>query len=65
MLCAFIFTYFAINLMLLMSSVTSLIIQLMQTLLDFEQDIIDAVIDPWHKCLRSHVHGGRQFKHML
>jgi len=43
-----------------------LIVHLIQTLSDFEQDIIDAVIDPWHDRLRSHVHaGGKDFKHML
>jgi len=35
--------YYTINLMLLTSSVASLIIHLMQTSSDFEQDIIDAV----------------------
>jgi len=45
---------------------TSLIIHMMQTLSDFKQDIIDAVIDLWHSHLRSHVHAGsRHFKHML
>jgi len=46
--------------------VTSLIVHLMHTLSDFEQDIIDAVIDLWCDHLRSHVHaGGRHFKHKL
>jgi len=45
--------------------VTLLIVHLMQTLSDFEQHIIDAVIDLWHDHLRSHVHaGGRHFKHI-
>jgi len=43
--------------MLLTSSLTSLIVHLMQTLLDFEQDITDAVTDPWQDHLRSDVHG--------
>jgi len=44
--------------MLLTSSVTVLIIQIMQTSSDFEQDIIDAVTDQWHDCLRSRTHDG-------
>jgi len=60
-----IFTYFTINLKLLMSSVTSIIIHLMQTLWEFQQDITDAVIDQWHEHLRWHVcAGGGHFKHM-
>jgi len=39
--------------MLLTASVASLIVHLMQILSDFEQDIIDAVIDPWCDGLRS------------
>jgi len=36
----------------------------MQTLLDFEQHITNAVIDLWQEYLRSNVHaGGRHFKH--
>jgi len=38
---------YTINLMLLTSSVTSLIVHLMQTLSEFEQDIIDTVIGHW------------------
>jgi len=51
-----IFTYFTMNVMLLTSSVTSIIIHLMQTSSYFEQDIVDAVIDRWHDRLRSLVH---------
>lgn len=59
------FTYFTVNSMLLTSSVTSLIVHLLQTSWDFEHDIIDAVIDRWHYRLRSRVHaGGGHFKHM-
>jgi len=64
MSCAY--TYFIINLMLLTASVTSRVVNLMQILSDFEQDIIDAVIDLWCDRLRSHVRAvGRHFKHML
>jgi len=38
----------------------------MQTLSDFEQDIINAVTDWWHDHLRSRVHaGGTQQAHAL
>jgi len=40
-----IFTYFSINLLLLMSSVTSLIVHLMKTWSNFEQNVIDAATD--------------------
>jgi len=45
---------------------TSLIIHVMQTLLDLEQHTTDAVIDLRCDPLRSHVHAGcTHFKHML
>jgi len=60
------FTYFTINLMLLTLSVASLIVHLMQTSSDFEQDIIDAVIDWRRDRLRSYVHAsGTLLQHAL
>jgi len=39
---------------------------LMQTLVNFEQNVIKAAIDHWCDSLRSCVHaGGRHFEHML
>jgi len=63
---AYMFTYFTINLMLLTLSVASLIVHLMQTSSDFEQDIIDAVIDWRRDRLRSYVHAsGTLLQHAL
>jgi len=40
--------------------------RLMQTLFDFEQNVIEAEIDQWRDRLRSRVHvGGGQFENML
>jgi len=51
--------------MLLTSFVTSLIVHLMQTSSDFEQDIIDTVLNLWHDHLRSCGHaGGGHSKHI-
>ena len=37
-----------------------------QTCVDFEQNVIEAVIDQWRDCLRSCVRaGGGKFEHML
>jgi len=61
-----IFIYFSINLLLLTSYVTSLIVYLVQTWSNFEQDVIDAATDQSRNRLRLCVHaGGRHFKHML
>jgi len=58
--------YFIINLLLLMSSVTSLIVHLMHTWFDFECDVIDVAANQWHDCLRSHMHADVSlFKYML
>jgi len=37
----------------------------MQTWFDFEQNVIKAVIDQWLDRLRSCVHAGKSFEHML
>jgi len=38
----------------------------MQTWVDLEQNIIEAVIDQWRDSLRSYMHaGGGHFEHML
>jgi len=39
--------------------------RLMQTWLDFDQDIINTAIDQWHDHLRSCVRAGGHFEHML
>jgi len=51
-----IFSYFTIILLLVMSSVASLIVHLMQTWFDFEHDVIDTATDQWRNHLRSHAH---------
>jgi len=57
---------FTISLLFLTSSVINLIIQLMQTWSDFEQDVTDAVPSQWRDYLGLHMHvSSIHFRHML